>query len=283
MRVTNLPVRIAKQLGYVMKKSKNATGIIFLAGGIIVSGADAQQLVGWTEDKTSTPADGPVEFYGFTFHDKDAWIGTAGDQSRSSFTKGSGVVVVADADEYDDLGDIGDNLFNVFLMTPELPLDGTSGDVAINFDSSFRPYDTMTGLVDVSFDSGASWDNLLTLVKSDPDFPNSSLDRIDEAVALTVANPGSGSVQVRFGMTEAGNDWWWAFDNVAVSAGATSLLSENFDDIPLSPYVSSSENTALTGWANLESAQVPEPAALGLAGIGAAFFSFFRRRRRKND
>ena len=280
MRVNNLPVRIAKQLGYVVRKSHKASCAAVVAGGIICSGAHAQQLVGWSEDKGSTPADGPVEFFGLTFHDKDAWIGTAGDQSRSSFTKGSGNVVVADADEYDDLGDIDPDLFNVYLMTPELPLDGTSGDVEIKFDSSFRPYDTMTGLVDVSFDSGASWDNLLTLVKTDPDFPNSSLDRIDETVSLTANNPGNGSVQVRFGMTEAGNDWWWAFDNLEVGAGADSLLSENFDGIPLSPYISESENVELTGWANLESAQVPEPAGMTLVGLGASFLGLFRRRRR---
>ena len=279
MRVTNLPVKIANQFGYAMKKSKTAAGAAILAGGILCTGANAQQLVGWSEDKTTTPADGPVEFYGFTFQDKDGWVTTAGDQSRSLFTKGSGNVVVADPDEYDDLGEIDPDLFNVFLMTPDLPLDGTSGDVAVNFDSSFRPYDTMTGLVDVSFDSGASWDNLLTLVMDADTFPNSSLDRIDEAVALTAANPGSGSVKVRFGMTEAGNDWWWSFDNVQVSAGGTSLLSEDFDAIPLSPYVSEGEAIGEIGWANLESAQVPEPTTLGLAGLGAALLGFFRRRR----
>lgn len=280
MRVTNLPVRIANQLGYAMKKSKTAAGAAILVGGILCTGANAQQLVGWSEDKTSTPAEGPVEFFGFTFQDKDAWVTTAGDQSRSDFTKGSGNVVVADPDEYDDLGDIGDDMFNVFLMTPELPLDGTTGDVAVNFDSSFRPYDTMTGLVDVSFDSGASWDNLLTLVTDAVSFPNSSLDRIDEAVELTASNPGSGSVKVRFGMTEAGNDWWWAFDNLKVSAGATSLLSEDFDAIPLSPFVSEGEAIGTVGWANLASAQVPEPTSFSLAGLGAALLGFFRRRRR---
>ena len=71
---------------------------------------------GWELDNTTTPDGGPPEFFGWVIQNKDRWIATAGDQSRSEFTRGTGNVVVADGDEYDD-GDgftIGPNQMNTF-------------------------------------------------------------------------------------------------------------------------------------------------------------------------
>ena len=52
----------------------------------------------------------------------------------------------------------------VFLQTPPISLSGvTPGSVVLSFDSSFRPYQAMTGLVDVSFNGGTTFANVLTL------------------------------------------------------------------------------------------------------------------------
>ena len=181
----------------------------------------ADAPAGWTKDNTDTPEGGPPEFFGWTFMEKDAWIETAGNQGRDTFSKGSGVVAVADGDEYDD-GAVGiegsPGLMNVFLMTPEISLAGQAeNSVQLEFDSSFRPYPTMVGLVDVSFDGGSSWDNLLTLDDSTVEGGTSSLSRADSHEVLPLSNPADGSAMIRFGLTDAGNDWWWAVDNVAVN------------------------------------------------------------------
>ena len=42
----------------------------------------------WTKDNTTTPTGGPVEFEGWSFLDKSFWITTAGDQDRSTFSRG---------------------------------------------------------------------------------------------------------------------------------------------------------------------------------------------------
>ena len=176
---------------------------------------------GWERDNTDTPEDGPFEFFGFTVFDKNSWIATAGDQGRGNFDRGTGNVVVADPDEYDDSGEIDDDLFNVFLTTPEVSLDDVAeGSLRLKFDSSFRPYPTMTGLVDVSFDGGATWDNLLTLNDETVEGGTSSLARVNENVALDVNNPAGGDALFRFGMVDAGNDWWWAIDNVSLEAAS---------------------------------------------------------------
>jgi len=176
---------------------------------------------GWDFDNMDTPADGPVEFFGFTFLDKNSWIATAGDQARSTFERGEGTVMVADADEYDDAGDIDPDLFNVSVRTPAIDLSPVgTGLLEINFDSSFRPYPTMTGIVEVSFDDGASFDALLTLNDDTVPGGTSSLDRANEFVSLTVDIPaGATEAIVQWRMADAGNDWWWAIDNVEVKEG----------------------------------------------------------------
>ena len=91
------------------------------------SGADWTDVppTGWTRNNMATPEGGPPEFFGFTFLDKNSWIATAGNQDRDDFTKGTGTVMVADPDEYDDDAGGGSVLganqsFNVFLQTPPI-------------------------------------------------------------------------------------------------------------------------------------------------------------------
>lgn len=277
MKIRNLTGRLASRLGRAARRTKPVASAAILAGGMMFAGTAEAQLfsenfdgldlgplvsesesggdgtdwtadlpAGWVRDNGDTPADGPVEFFGFNVFDKDAWITTAGDQDRSAFTLGSGGVVVADADEYDDLGEIDPDLFNVFLTTPAISLEGVDADaVTVDFDSSFRPYDGMTGLVDVSYDGGSSWTNLLTL-DTETLGGNSVLDRANEEVSLAAGNPAGGEMHVRFGMTNGGNDWWWAIDNVEVNV-------------------------------------VPEPTSAGIAGLGAAAAAAFMRRRRRKS
>lgn len=275
MKINDMASRLARRFGRVVQSSKPCAGAAILAGGMMFAGPaqaqifsenfDSLQLgpfvsesegggtgqdwtdvppAGWTRDNTDTPADGPAEFFGFTFLNKESWIATAGGQDRDSFTLGSGTVMVADGDEYDDLGEIDPDLFNVFMMTPPISLDGIAADsLTINFDSSFRPYDTMTGLVDVSYDGGANWTNLLTLDTASIG-GNSLLDRANESVSLDAGNPSGGEMMIRFGSVMTGNDWWWAVDNVSVNA-------------------------------------VPEPTTASLTGVGAAAAAAFVRRRRR--
>jgi MYXO-CTERM domain-containing protein len=194
---------------------------------------------------------GPPEFFGFTFMDVNAWIATEENQDRNSFTKGSGAVMVADPDAYDDDAGNGNVLgenktFNVLMSTPPIDLTGiAAGTVALNFDSSFRPHETLTGLVDVSFDGGANYSNLLILDAANSG-GDSSLSRANESLSLPIDNPTGGSMLIRLGMADADNDWWWAVDNVVVTGNP-----------------------------------VPEPSSIALAGLAVAGLAVAGRRRRK--
>lgn len=174
---------------------------------------------GWSRDNGSTPVGGPPEFFGFTFMDKGAWIATEGNQDRNTFTRGTGTVMVSDPDAYDDIGNIDPDTYNVFIQTAAIPLANVVANTAtLNFDSSFRPYDGMTASVEVSFDGGTNFTNLLSMNSANVPGGDSSLTRVDEAMALDINNPaGAADMILRFGMTNAGNDWWWAVDNISVS------------------------------------------------------------------
>jgi hypothetical protein len=205
---------------------------------------------GWVRDNTDTPLPdiddpdiGPDEFFGFTFVNREWWVSTAGDQERSFFTLGDGNIMVADADEYDDqpkldgrgLNENGNvdvpGAMNVFITTPTISLVGFDpASASLKFDSSFRPYDMMTGLVDVSFNNGSTWNNLLTLDLDAFGGANSSLDRVDETVELNLGAPaGATQAQIRFALVDAGNDWWWALDNIEVTADSSGAFPGDFD------------------------------------------------------
>jgi len=174
---------------------------------------------GWLRDNMDTPTHGPVQFFGFTFPDKDSWIATAGDQARSEWTRGEGTIMTADPDEYDDIGDIDPDLYRVLVQTPAIDLSPvTTGLVEITFDSTFRPEDLQEAQFRVSFDGGASFDTLLTY-NSDT---VSGLERINENVFFNLDIPaGASDLILEFAMPIAGNDWWWGIDNIVVREGTS--------------------------------------------------------------
>jgi hypothetical protein len=183
---------------------------------------------GWTIDDSGVPGvgdpalDGVTEWAGWSFADKDWWVETAGDQNRSQFTKSSGVAAIADGDEWDDQ-DHAEGFISTFMSTGAIDISSSAErTLELHFDSSWRPeYDSnyhQTANVKVSFDGGAPIEVLLW--ESDSGSPNYKPDSTNESVVVPLANPaGASSMVVIFGYFDAGNDWWWAIDNVEVAEG----------------------------------------------------------------
>ena len=176
---------------------------------------------GWINDDSGVPGagtdlDGVTEWAGWSFVTKDWWVDVAEDQQRSQFILGDGTVAVADPDEWDDMAH-ADGLFNAFLATPVIDIAGAeAGSLQLLFSSSWRQEDTQTATVTVSYDGGDPdivllWESEL----GDPAFLKA--DATNEQVTVDLNNPeGAQTVVVTFGMVDAGNDWWWAIDNVEV-------------------------------------------------------------------
>ena len=187
---------------------------------------------GWVIDESGVPGigdpstDGVTEWAGWAFANKEWWIEAAEDQNRSQFELGRGTVAVADPDEWDDAdhpGPISEDPYDTWLSTPAIDISGCdAGTVQLKFDSSWRPeFDSdyhQTANITASFDGSDPIEVLRW--ESDPGSPNFKPDATNETVTVDVANPeGATSMVLTFGLFDAGNDWWWAIDNIEVLSG----------------------------------------------------------------
>jgi hypothetical protein len=191
---------------------------------------------GWTVDDSGVPftvdsSRGVTEWEGWSFASKDWWSAAAGDQQRAEFALGQGTVAVADPDEWDDRGNpINGSPFagyySALLKTHSIPLSGAAvGTAKLTFSSSWRdeccddgPTDTnnQTARVRVSYNNGLNFSEVLRW-ESAPASPNFKNDSTNETVVVDLNNPlGAANVIIDFGLLNAGNDWWWAIDNVEI-------------------------------------------------------------------
>jgi len=188
---------------------------------------------GWKVDNSGVPGvgnpavDGVTEWAGWAFTNKDWWVSVAGDQRRSEFTLGQGTVAVADPDEWDDSAhpagyNVAIDSYDTWLSTPSIDISGCApGTVQLEFSSSWRPeYDNdyhQTANITASFDGSEPIEVLRW--ESNTSSPNYKPDNsTNETITVNVDNPEwAKSVVLTFGLFDAGNDWWWAVDNIKVS------------------------------------------------------------------
>jgi len=192
-----------------------------------------QNPIGFTVDNSLMPVPAAASpFEGWSYMDKNSWIAEQNNQSRDRFTLGSGVVAVADGDAWDDYPR-ADGLMTTFLVTRPVDLTGiTAGSVSLQFDSSFYHELPQFGTVEVTYDGGLSWSPLLFFGDTNvPGITNGSSRNeritIDSTnvpndivgsgiVDAALFNPDFGTLQFRFGYQNAGNNWWWAVDNIVI-------------------------------------------------------------------
>ena len=176
---------------------------------------------GWIVDDSGVPGvgdpatDGVTDWAGWAFTDKQWWTQVAGDQRRSEFTLGVGTVAVADPDEWDDASHTA-GPYNAWFSTPVIGIcRSKAGSVQLKFDSSWRPEVTQTANITVSYDGGDA-DEILRWESQGGAY--SKPDATNETVVLDLDNPPvAQSMVLTFGLFDAGNNWWWAIDNVEVS------------------------------------------------------------------
>ncbi|MHC4626082.1 MAG: LamG domain-containing protein, partial [Planctomycetota bacterium] len=199
---------------------------------------------GWTIDDSGVPGagdpanDGVTEWAGWSFANRDWWVETAGDQERSQFVLANGTIAVVDPDEWDDQNR-APGLLNSFLSTPEIDvssIEAGAGTIQLKFDSSWRREDTQTANITVQFDGGDPVE-VLRYESEGADTGFVKDDAVNEAVTVEIDRPAAAKkMVVTFGMTEAGNDWWWAIDNVQISGIPREriiALYEDFETVEL--------------------------------------------------
>jgi len=186
---------------------------------------------GWAVDNSAMASGGAPEWRGWTFANKNFWS-TQGGQSRANFTRGTGTIAVADTDEWDDYSTFPSNAFNGGLRSTPIDLTTVAASsVTLEFDSSFRPEgnassytpDNMQGFLDVSYDGGANWTNLLTLDSSNTS-GSATAANVNERRTVSVPNPEDGTMVFKWTNTGS-NDWWWVIDNINVTGTVDGLPS----------------------------------------------------------
>jgi hypothetical protein len=117
------------------------------------------------------------------------------------------VVAVGDSDEYDDKVDAK---FNSSLSTPAIDISGAAaGSLSLTYDSSWRQ-EPQQGKVTVAFDGG----DPVTLLELTPDTPTG----YNDTVSLSLNNPAGANSAVVTWDHQGHNNWWWAIDNIMVTA-----------------------------------------------------------------
>lgn len=171
---------------------------------------------GWTIDDSGVPDNGVTEWHGWAFVDPAWWTQAAEGQRRSEFMLGENVVAVADPDEWDDKAHAGGE-YNTFLSTPAIPMAQVTkpNSVILYFSSSWRPEDNQKANLTVSFDGGDPVE-ILRFESGGGKFFKDDNSTNDE-MEIDIENPGGAkSMVLTWGMIEAGNDWWWAIDNISI-------------------------------------------------------------------
>lgn len=104
--------------------------------------------------------------------------------------------------------------------------------LTLSFDSHWRPEGQQTGALRVSFDGGVTWAEILHL---DSTTTNDDGAWRNESVSLDILVPATASgIQFAYAMTEAGNNWYWAIDNIQLAdASGAVLFFEDFEGLVL--------------------------------------------------
>ena len=200
---------------------------------------------------TDPATNGVTEWAGWSFASKDWWAATAGDQGRSQFVRGSGTVMIADPDEWDDgpqvhpefgpgptystaaCTDVNPCLYDTFITTPTfiIPPNIPAGEIRIAFDSSWNPEgqdepdapafapNNQRATINVTYynNNVPAPKKVLQFDSAPNTLPDYHAQAYSEAVERDLQYDGtSTSMSLTFGLDLAVNDWWWAVDNIRV-------------------------------------------------------------------
>jgi hypothetical protein len=215
---------------------------------------------GWTKDDSGVPGvnnpqlplpnnNGMIEWAGWAFTNKTWWSTQVDGQGREQFALGSGTVMVADPDEWDDephpdydasgtgnctaAGDtVNPCMYDAYITTPSItiPAGIPAGRIKIAFDSSWDDEgadddpnlaNNQRATIEVDYNDRAplnvmTWDSVPTTS------PNYHGTAYNEAVQDDLDyNGASTSMTLKFGLDLAENDWWWAVDSTSLTLRAT--------------------------------------------------------------
>ncbi|GGF37610.1 hypothetical protein GCM10011519_08960 [Marmoricola endophyticus] len=159
---------------------------------------------GWSVDNTGMGTGGVTEWRGWALTTDDFWTRAAPDQGREGNVRERGVFAVADSDEWADKSFTG--TFSSRIVSPAYDVSGRTR-ATVSFWNHYRRSGNQTAQVQVSVDGGA-WTTAATY----------AADVVAQRSSVAVTLPaGAKTLRVRWALTNADNDWFWAIDEPSVS------------------------------------------------------------------
>ena len=194
-----------------------------------------QNILGWTHDPPENwsidnlqmPNSGTLEWRGWSFASKQFWV-MAEDQQRGLFTLSNRNVAVADPDEWDDCENGADyGLFNSILTSPNFFVNSDQ-TIQIIFDSHFRNEPPQ----EIFFTSTNSMgdEHILLNYSNDLNDDNGGEDMLNEHLFFSVFSENDNQIQFNWKMSDAGNNWFWAIDNILIQIQTPGLGDINNDN-----------------------------------------------------
>jgi len=177
---------------------------------------------------------------GWTAMDVKCWVNEQGGQGRSLFDFGGfnqNAALIADGDAFFDFdsnfagtGRAPSNSMNTYIQRVYDLSGYDNRTVQITFEYEFRIENQQRGTIEVSFDGGQNWVMLRELVRG-TNANGSYLIDVPTFVASTdfIALQTKKMI-LRFGYLEAGNNWWFAVDNVLVQAEPLTFVPGDAND-----------------------------------------------------
>jgi hypothetical protein len=179
-------------------------------------------------------------YNGWTAMDVASWTAEQGAQiGRTALGLAArNTALVADPDAYYDFDVPGQpsDAYNGYIYRNYNLTTFNVNTLRISFDYEFAYENNQTGTAEVSFDGGATWQTLLLLQQSGGVPANDTVVRGPVTYnAGTNFTPTSNQMRLRFGCINAGNNWWFAVDNVKVETIEATPFSdlEDFEGLTL--------------------------------------------------
>ena len=196
----------------------------------------SQDVLGWTHeppynwilDNSQMPNTGTLEWRGWSFASKIFWV-MAEDQLRSQFIKANQNIAVVDPDEWDDCNDgASGGPYNSALYSPTIAVsEGIS--IKLSFDSHYRNESPQQVFLTISHSNGE--EEILLHYSDDDNSDNNGEDMLNEYLVFNYQSQIDDSIQFIWKIMDAGNNWYWAIDNVKIQINTPAIGDLNNDSL----------------------------------------------------
>lgn len=180
-----------------------------------------------------------IGYNGWSAMDVDSWIDEQGVQAGRT-TLGAGTnntALVSDPDAYYDFDEPAQPglAYNSYISRQYNLAGFNVATLSITFDWEFAIENAQRGVVEVSFDNGTTWQNLID-VDSNDGANDVILTGPSTFVEGTHFDATSNTMLFRIGCLTASNNWWFAVDNIAVTTADGFSDVEDFEGLTLEPF-----------------------------------------------